>query len=93
MKSRAPDIPLTFRVVHGNTANTILNVAHEVKAELIAIASHRHTHFQLQLHGSTTEALLRLSDCPVLVLRQPINPDSRHTGADFSNRGNSTEAK
>lgn len=71
MKSMAPDIPISFRMVVGHAVGAVLKVAAEVDAGLIVIASHRHDQFHLQLHGSVTEGLLRQSHCPVLVLRQP----------------------
>ncbi len=71
MRSLAGDIPLAFRIALGYAVGTILNVARQEKAELIVIASHQHTPFQLQLHGSIAEGVLRQAQCPVLCLRQP----------------------
>jgi len=71
MKALAPDIPVSFRLVFGHAVGAILQVAAEVNAELIVIASHRHDQFHLQLHGSVAEGVLRQTPCPVVVLRQP----------------------
>lgn len=71
MRAQAADVPISFRVVLGNAVGSILRVAHEEKADLIVIASHRHSQFHLQLHGSVAEGLLRQTHCPVVVLRQP----------------------
>lgn len=71
MKSLAGEIPISFRLVYGYAVGAILNVAHEEKADLIVIASHQHSHFHLQLHGSVTEGLLRQSHCPIIVFRHP----------------------
>lgn len=79
MRSKAPDIPVSFRIVSGNAVGSILNVAHEEKAELIVIASHRHSQFHLQVHGSVAEGILRQSHCPVVVLRQPTPSLSHHS--------------
>lgn len=73
MRAKAPDIPITFRIAFGHAVGAILNIACEVNAEIIVIASHRHSQFHLQLHGSIAEGLLRQSHCPVVVLRQPQN--------------------
>jgi nucleotide-binding universal stress UspA family protein len=71
MRAFAADIPLSFRLVRGHSVNSILHVALEEKAGLIVIASHRHSQFHLQLHGSVAEGILRQTHCPVVVLRQP----------------------
>lgn len=73
MKATAPDIPISFRIVYGHAVGAILNVAGEVSADIIVIASHRHSQFHLQLHGSVAEGVLRQTHCPVVVLRQPQN--------------------
>ncbi len=71
MRSLAGDIPLSFRIALGYAVGTILNVARQEKADLIVIASHQHSQFHLQLHGSIAEGVLRQAHCPVLCLRQP----------------------
>ena len=71
MRSLAGDIPLSFRIVLGYAVGTILNVARQENADLIVVASHQHSQFHLQLHGSIAEGVLRLANCPVLCLRQP----------------------
>ena len=74
LKALAGDIPISFRIVFGYAVGAILNVAHEEHADLIVIASHQHTRFHLQLHGSVAEGVLRQSHCPVMILRQPGQP-------------------
>ena len=76
LKALAGDIPISFRIVFGYSVGAILNVAHEEKADLIVIASHQHSRFHLQLHGSVAEGVLRQTHCPVLVLRQPAQHQS-----------------
>ena len=71
LRSLAGDIPLFFRIALGSAVGTILNVAQQEKADLIVIASHQHSQFHLQLHGSIAEGVLRQAHCPVLCLRQP----------------------
>ena len=89
MRSLAGDIPLSFRIALGYAVGTILNVARQEKAELIVIASHQHTQFHLQLHGSVAEGVLRQAHCPVLCLKQPtphltssISPPTRAPMSD-----------
>jgi len=71
LKSLAGEIPVSFRLVYGYAVGAILNVAHEERADLIVVASHQHSHFHLQLHGSVTEGLLRQTHCPIMVFRYP----------------------
>ncbi len=77
LRALAGDVPLTFRLVLGYPVGMILNVARQEDAELIVIASHQHSQFHFQLHGSVAEGVLRQAHCPVLCLRQP-NPGVSH---------------
>jgi len=84
MRATAPDIPISFRLVFGNAVGSILKVAHEEHADLIVIASHRHSQFHLQLHGSVAEGVLRQTHCPVVILRQPTQTYKRQPSAPFA---------
>ncbi len=79
MKAQAGDLPISFRIVRGYSVGAILNVAHEENADLMVIASHQHTRFHLQVHGSVAEGLLRQSHCPLMVLRHPVPNIARRT--------------
>ena len=79
MKAQAGDLPISFRIVRGYSVGAILNVAHEENADLMVIASHQHTRFHLQVHGSVAEGLLRQSHCPWMVLRHPVPNIARRT--------------
>ena len=79
MKAEAGEIPISFRIVRGYSVGAILNVAYEENADLIVIASHHHSRFHLQVHGSVAEGLLRQTHCPVLVLRHPAASPSPPT--------------
>ncbi len=83
LNARAADIPISFRIVSGHAVGAIIEVAHDEHADLIVIASHQHSRFHEQLHGSVAEGLLRQSHCPLMVLRQPtkrsVNPPSPQT--------------
>ncbi len=74
MRDNAGDLPVTFRIVSGNAVGAILKVAYEEHAALIVIAPQPRCSFQLELHGSVAEGLLRQSPCPVICLRQPHSP-------------------
>jgi universal stress protein A len=53
----------------GKPAEVILRVAAEWKADMIVIASHGRGGMRRLVLGSVAEAVMRRSDCPVLVVR------------------------
>jgi nucleotide-binding universal stress UspA family protein len=57
--------------VASNPAETIVEFAAAEAVELIVISSHARRGFDRWLIGSTAERVVRLSPCPVLVLRGP----------------------
>jgi len=58
-------------VVHGEAAAEIVRVGKEREVDLIVIASHGRTGLGRILFGSTAEAVVRHSPCPVLVVKPP----------------------
>ncbi len=54
-------------VREGLVRDTILHVAQEHHADLLAIGCHGHGRFDRQVLGSAAEQILRLSACPVMV--------------------------
>lgn len=61
-----------FEVLHGESVcGEILRFAREHNADLIVIGSHGRTAVGEVLLGSTTEELTRLSEIPVMILREP----------------------
>ncbi|MBI5848005.1 MAG: universal stress protein [Nitrospirae bacterium] len=55
-------------VLHGNPAETICNRAHEGGYDLVVMGARGLSYIQGLLIGSTTEAVLRASSCPVLIV-------------------------
>jgi nucleotide-binding universal stress UspA family protein len=55
----------------GNPGHEIVNFAQDVLADLIVIPSHGRTGVKRILLGSVAERVVRLADCPVLVLKPP----------------------
>lgn len=53
----------------GNPAETILDVAAEIKASMIAMSTHGRSGVQRWIFGSVTEKVLRASPVPVFVVR------------------------
>lgn len=49
----------------------IIRYARDMRASMIVISTHGHTGLKHVLLGSTTEAVVRLADCPVLSIRSP----------------------
>lgn len=55
----------------GEPRREICNVAEDLSADLIIMATHGYSGLKHVLLGSTTEHVLRHAPCPVLALRQP----------------------
>lgn len=54
----------------GHPYHEIIAVAEELDADLIVISTHGRTGFARAIMGSTTERVVRLANCPVLVVRE-----------------------
>lgn len=50
----------------------IIEIAKEIDADLIIMATHGHTGVEHLLFGSTAEKVVRKAPCPVLTLREPV---------------------
>jgi nucleotide-binding universal stress UspA family protein len=57
----------------GTAYEEICDVAQELKADLIVVATHGYTGYKRMLMGSTAERVVQHSPCPVLVVRQHLN--------------------
>jgi nucleotide-binding universal stress UspA family protein len=64
-----PSIPVEHRFREGDAAQEIVDVAEEVQAELIVMATHGRTGLGRLLMGSVAEEVLRRASCPVLTLK------------------------
>jgi nucleotide-binding universal stress UspA family protein len=58
-------------VVSGDEVESILQLAHEIKAQLIVTGTHGRKGLQRAVLGSTCEGIIRSSDIPVLAIRKP----------------------
>ncbi len=56
-------------VVEGDAAGAVVDVASQIKADIIAMSSHCYSGLTRWLLGSVTEKVLRAAPCPVLVVR------------------------
>ena len=70
--ARSQGIQVTTVVKPGIPAEVILTTATELKADMIAMATHRESVVARGILGSVTDAVLRTSEIPVLAL----NPDA-----------------
>jgi universal stress protein A len=67
-------IPVESIVRTGKAHQAIVDLADELRVELIVISTHGYTGLKRTLLGSTTERVVREAHCPVLVVRrtQPV---------------------
>ena len=68
---RSKGINVTTMVTTGKAADEIIRVAHETKADLIAMATHGRSGLSRLTFGSVTDKVLRTGDLPMLVVRAP----------------------
>lgn len=68
---RSADIEATALLVQGATAETILDQSGRLDADLIVVGSHGHGAMYQLLVGSTSEGVIRDSQCPVMIVPTP----------------------
>jgi len=64
------ELPADTRVVSGNAASEIVELARTVPADVIVISTHGRTGLKHVLLGSVAEHVIRHAPCPVLVVRE-----------------------
>jgi nucleotide-binding universal stress UspA family protein len=69
------------KVLEGPAVDRIVKYASDINADLIVSCTHGRTGLSHALMGSTAEALVRRSPCPVLTLKQPMPIASSQHGA------------
>ena len=67
-KLRMEGLDTTALLVQGATAKTILKQASKLGADIIIVGSHGRGALRQLLVGSTSEAVLRHAECPVIVI-------------------------
>jgi nucleotide-binding universal stress UspA family protein len=71
-------IAVEYRLLYGDPATVILEVAQEIGADLIVMGTHGRTGLRRLLMGSVAEPVVRTASCPVLTVRSPaIVPPAR----------------
>ena len=74
-----PQVPCERRLITGDPATAIAQLAQEEGVELIVMGTHGRTGLMRLLMGSVAEAVVRRAPCPVLTLRQPSAPEPSPT--------------
>ena len=71
------ELDLKLRVVAGEPAQTILEVARLEKADMIVIAPHGHNRLRKAIFGSTSGEVVKNSPCPVVTMHAGQEADSQ----------------
>jgi nucleotide-binding universal stress UspA family protein len=66
----SPELPVDIAVRHNFVFDGILEVAREIRADLIITTTHGYTGLKHLMMGSTAENIVRRAPCPVLVVRE-----------------------
>jgi universal stress protein A len=66
-----PDVPYEHRLVSGDVANAIVNLAEMEDVDLIVLGTHGRSGISRFLMGSVAELVVRRALCPVLTYKQP----------------------
>ena len=74
---------LWLKVVEGECETTIIAETEEAGADLIILGDGRKPGWRQRFVGTTTERIVRLSECPVLVVRQPADSAYRRLFCPF----------
>lgn len=74
-----PAVPFEHRLVTGDPATAIVNLAETEGAELIIMGTHGRTGFSRVLMGSVAELVVRRAKCPVLTYKQPAHQPAEAT--------------
>ncbi len=83
-----PRIPVEYRLVDGDPATEILQLARVLNSDLIVLGTHGRKGLDRLLLGSVAEQVLRKAPCPVLTARAPAAQAGRE-GPTGARRGDS----
>lgn len=65
-----PNVPYEHRLLTGEPASAIVELAEQEQADLIVMGTHGRTGLTRLLMGSVAEAVVRRAPCPVLTFKQ-----------------------
>ncbi len=66
-----PAVSVEHRMVAGDVSTGVLQVADEIKADLIVLGTHGRTGLGRLLMGSVAEQVVRKAKCPVVTIKVP----------------------
>jgi universal stress protein A len=72
-----PGVPCQRRLVTGEPARTIVELARQEGVDLIVMGTHGRTGLRRLVMGSIAEAIVRTAPCAVLTLKQPQGSGTR----------------
>ena len=73
LQPRDAKVAVEHRLLKGDAATEIVDVAEETKADVIVIGSHGRTGLARLLLGSVAEKVMRKAPCPVVTVRAPLS--------------------
>jgi nucleotide-binding universal stress UspA family protein len=79
LRPRDPKVPVEHRLVQGDAATEMLQVAEETKCDVIVLGTHGRTGLGRLLMGSVAEQVLRKAPCPVVTVKTPL-PETSSSG-------------
>lgn len=68
----SPRLDYSHRLLQGDPASEIVNLAKAEHVDLIVLGTHGRTGLERLLLGSTAEQVLRRAPCPVLAVKKPL---------------------
>jgi nucleotide-binding universal stress UspA family protein len=81
VKPKDPAVPYEHRLLAGDPASAIVELAEQENADLIVLGTHGRTGLARLLMGSVAEAIVRRAPCPVFTYRRPRAKPSETTWA------------
>lgn len=75
LKPDDAQVRVTHSLLRGDSADEIVRLADEAKADLIVMGTHGRGGLGRLLMGSVAEGVMRKATCPVVTVKAPIPPD------------------
>lgn len=74
IQASVPGVAIEHRLEEGDPADAVLQVADDIRCDLIVLGTHGRTGLGRLLMGSVAEKVVRKAKCPVLTVKLPM-PD------------------
>lgn len=92
LRPENPKVPVEHRLIEGDAATEILDVAGETKCDVIVMGTHGRTGLGRLLMGSVAEQVVRKASCPVLTVKTPMPVQSPSPEAATATAGRTATA-